>query len=61
MAIPIIVCGQTEKIGAGVVEGLKPEIEGTTTSAYLMAKQRNASANLVASRLLSPLLRRRKD
>ncbi|KAH8176947.1 hypothetical protein LIA77_02029 [Sarocladium implicatum] len=27
MAIPIIVCGQTESIGSSVIQGLKPEID----------------------------------
>lgn len=26
--IPIILCGKTEKIGAAVIDALKPEIEG---------------------------------
>lgn len=26
--IPIILCGKTEQIGQGVIEGLKPEFEG---------------------------------
>ena len=28
MPIPIILCGKTEAIGAGVIQGLKPEYEG---------------------------------
>jgi hypothetical protein len=32
MAIPVIVCGQTEQIGTGVVQGLKPDIEGELRS-----------------------------
>lgn len=31
MVIPIILCGKTEAIGAGVVQGLKPEYEGSSS------------------------------
>lgn len=29
MGLPVILCGRTEQIGAGVVANLKPEIDGT--------------------------------
>lgn len=28
MGLPVILCGKTEQIGAGVIEMLKPEYEG---------------------------------
>lgn len=28
-SIPVILCGKTEAIGSGVIEGLKPDFEGT--------------------------------
>lgn len=31
-SIPIILCGATERIGQGVIQGLKPDIEGDLTS-----------------------------
>jgi hypothetical protein len=56
MALPIIVCGQTEQIGTGVVTGLKPEIEGMDLTEIAPIVVLVAEADLVNSRLLSPRL-----
>jgi hypothetical protein len=36
--IPVILCGRTEKIGAGVIEALKPEMEGTQQLSFRLTR-----------------------
>jgi hypothetical protein len=45
MAIPVILCGQTTQIAAGVIQALKPEYEGEFASTISLHRNNNESVH----------------